>query len=469
MARRLTSFLLGGCLVAGVLSAPVAATATVQFESVAQTPRAAVAGVAQEPTAKPKRKRVRRAYGKAPVRTVPGRSYAVVFKGRRGDLVRMAPMGAAGRHGWFGPRQVRLVGPGGKRIAPGKVGFHRLRARGTYRFRFTATTKRTHLVKVVAIQAAPDRRVTRRAKRGIQYALDVRVPETGARLVAAQAFDRAVLGGRLLEEPPELRSGDDVLLVPGGPVLLDHVEWSDGAARSGQRLRALRPVGARLRVRSDDLPVLTPEVDGAPVSLPRSAAGAVVTVTADRAADLAAGLLDVRLPVESGWSVLALAPQGQLDSGAGLVRTSPSETTTLVLLPGWTRNDDDQVSLGSLALHPERVERDGPSVTVPVAEDGRRVLVPVSPEEDEERSRAARLVVSGAPEGPWRAEAGVLVTPVYPRGCNGCGESDTVRLESLGTSEWAFISGGRDTWVLLTASGEERTGDFDVAVVRDPS
>lgn len=409
--------------------------------------------------------RVHRAYGERAVRTVPGRSYVVVFRGRAGDLVRMAPKGPGGQHWWLEPGRSRLVGPGGGRLRANALGFSRLRVNGVHRFRFTAASRRTQLVKLAAVRARPGGRVARPAARGIQRAVDVRVPRSGARFVEWDWCDRGALAGRALPWPDDLdvALSCDVTLVPGAPLLLDELEWSPSPARPGQRLRLLQSVGERLRVRAEDLPVVSPEVDGAAVPLPTSGAGAVLTIEPGQATSAPSGLLALRQP--SAWSyVVAVAAGGMVETGAGLIRPSTTSTTTVLLFPvPFLRRDDDAVALGSLARHPEQVVRDGPAVRVPVDPAGRGVLVPVTPDPVDE-VRGARLVVSDAPSGDWLAEAGVLVHRPYPRSCNGCGEQDKVSLDAPGVSEGVFLTRGRDAWILLTPAAGPRSGEFEVAV-----
>ena len=419
-------------------------------------------------TRAPARKQVRRAYGQGPVRTVPGRRYAVVFKGRKGDVVRLSPV-SGHQHGWFDPGGSRLVGPKGRTVKPGASGFVRLPRKGTYRFRFTATTTRTQLVKRALRSARPGTVVAERARRGYQYVVDVRVPGARARQVTfdGSAIERAFLRGKELEDPEDIWFHDDLLLVPGQRLVRDGLRWSDVPARGGDLLRVLLPAGEKVDVRAADLGERTLRVDGPAVDLPTTGPGVVVKVPASATRDLPGGFLDVLHSAPPlGEAVLAYGPDGRLDQGSGLVSVPATGETTLLVLrdSGTTASAPATLRLSSLAAAGQEVVLDGPAVQVPVSADGRRVLVPVRAETDD----LTQLVVEGAPAGGWTATAGMLTSPLYPRGCNGCGELDRVSVDQLGTSGWWFRPTRGRPWVLLSPLEGQRTGTFSVRLVRAP-
>lgn len=466
------------CLVAGasgVMTPAVAARAPAREPALSAVPHLASSTVAPgapgrqgadtSDRSKPRPRTVRRSYGQGPVRTVPGRAYTVVFHGRAGDRVRLAPFDGT-THGWLSARQVRLTGPHGKRLVVGPSGFARLMRTGTHRLTFTATTAQAQLVRQLLVTGAPGRTVARPARRGHQYAVEVRVPRTGARRVEVGEFERALFRGRLLGEPDDIRLGEDVLLLPGHPLLYDRLVWGRGPAHAAQRLRLLKEAGQGVRVASANLTALAPHVDGASVPLPATGPGAVLRLGGATADTLPGRLVDVRRPA-LGWEVVAVGPDdfAAAGSGTGLVQAAPGGETAVLLLPWWDRGRDSRVGLASLVLHGATLQRDGARVGVPLSPDGRRVLVPVAPEGT--GSRDARVVVDSAPAGAWRVDAGVLVATPYPRGCNGCGETDRASLEQVGTSGH-FRSAGRTSWVLVSPLAGQRSGELVVGVVQDP-
>lgn len=418
----------------------------------------------------PARTNVRRAYGQGPVRTVPGRTYSVVFKGRKGDVVRLSPVDGSGWHGWFRARGSRLVDARGRTVRTGVSGFARLPRKGSYRFRFTATTTRTQLVKQVRRSAKPGQGVTGRARRGHQYAVDLRVPEWRANKVTfgAGEIDRGVYRGKRLGDPEDLWIGDDLLLLPDQPLIRDGLRWTRHSARGGELLRVLLPAGAPARVRAAELGERLPRPDGRVHDLPSAGPGVVVLLQEYLHAGLPGRFVDLEISDPTGWDVLALGPEGWLEQGSGLVRAPNEGVATLILLRRPDASPTSTLRLSSLVVHDdEEVVVDGPRVKVPFSADGRRVLVPVRAGTGD--TGPTQLVVDAVPAGAWSVTAGRLTSPRHPRGCNGCGENDRVWLEEVGTSEsWFNLLSSERSWLLLTPLGGQHAGELSVGLVRRP-
>lgn len=397
-------------------------------------------------------KRVRTAYGKAPVRTTPGRRYVFTFTAKAGDRVRVRDAGDQ-----VGSRTSRFKGPRGTVRTTGRDGFATIKRSGTYSVAFRATAKRTQLLKLKIRSTSSAFDAPKR--RGVQYAVDVPVKSGAVRVTSTAALSGFQSGGRFQGAPDAVNSLTAVLGMP--------VKWSAAGASNQEQpvVRAttrtfLAPEKAT-RVVVDSLPAVRVSVDAGAVTVPKGSAGVVLDIPDTGTSEF--------ISVVGGQGG-AFTPDGRaLAQGGEVVRTSGGAAKVIVLNSG--SRPARSLAVVTTPVHDAVAVPGGASVRVPADAAGRDVLVKVVAPAS--RGKVG-LDLTAAPTGAaWTVSAANAVRVAYPTGCNGCGEGDVIaqalgRGLGLNSPQGSLAIQPQGGLILLSTGGVVAQGDFELALTWAP-
>lgn len=447
--NRATGAHLAGLLVVSSLALvpSMAAAAPAQTHGAGNSVQIAAAPASAKPTA-----RVRTAYGKAPVRTTPGRRYVFVFTAKAGDRVRVRDAGD--QVGW---RSSRFKGPRGTVRTTGKDGFATIKRSGTYSVAFRATTKRSQLLKLKIRPASNAFNAPKR--RGVQYAVDVPVKPGAVRVSSTAALVAFQSGGRFAAAPDMATSLTAFLGMP--------VKWSLawGSNQEQPVVRAttrvfLTPEKAA-RVVVDSLPAVRVSVGAGSVSMPKGSAGMVLDIPDTGSSEF--------ISVVGGQGG-AFAPDGRaLAQGGEVVRTSGGAAKVLVLNSG--SRPARSLAVVTTPVHEAVAVPGGSSIRVPAHAAGRDVLVKVAAPAV---SGKVGLDLTAAPTGvAWEVTAANAVRLAYSLGCNGCGEGDVFaralgRGLGLNTPQGSLAIQPQGGLILISTGGVAAEGAFELALTWAP-
>lgn len=406
------------------------------------------------------------AYGKKPVKTTAGKRYTLVFKGRKGDRVRIAAV--RGKQYGIGLEPIErrtLLGPKGYAITAASDGYATLKRSGTYRIRFTALSSRTQLLTLVT-RSATSKQVKLPARTGHQYAVDVRT-EVGSRITTIGGVAGLRTGGTYSAHDGDSMWFDaSTLIAARGQSLLGADGYADWDGRSerpvvGQNVRVYLTPQKAATVTPRPMIALRAKVSGPGVTIPRTATGgAVISLdTSGVGQEYATVMLD---GVGGGMQVRSVQGRGVSQGGWNNQIVDVEDVARRVVLVPPAVSDRTCTAVPT-PVHPATLVVGGDRLQMPARADGLDTFVRVSSPDVVEAS----LTVHDAPEQRFQILWGYPIMMESPRGCNGCGEF-TLQAGRIGTHRGYGLGYGVLGGMTVGTSGAPGTGIFELSMAPDP-
>jgi hypothetical protein len=422
-------------------------------------------------------KKVVRQYGDGPVQLQEGQQLVLRFRGERGDRVSLGVVyrtrSGNPYYGTLERRDVRVQGRHSE-PRPDSTGYFRLPEDGWFSIRYrSAYTQRVQLFKQVRVTHDGLSTTRLPQRRGFQYAVRVRAPRSGLRVVS---FGTSLFGVLSEGKYSNNVAGQALVVAPGLPVLGDNPMYglSEELEPRQQVLVLVNPSRVGSVTTSVPTEVGRAVLDGPAMPLPAGGTQAVVAEL--EAGDLAASaqrLLTVRVlgtgAAWRDWGVLVLptgrgvaepsAPTYSLDflNIAPLFQLGGTTGTyRLLAFPNRRSAPTAKLELDSVA-EGGTIAVDGPAVTVSARPDGRYTLLGITQVEESVGSYLSVSDVTMA--APWAVYAGRLTSPSCAKGGPlGCGDGNGVTVTSAFAGNQPQFGG----YVLTMPGDDQTTGSLSV-------